>query len=266
MQQSKIEMHFTTIHKSLATSWQSPSNHSPFRVPIQAVNKNFIYNLQTKLYNISICKCVSYSSCFKCFQVPLVEQHYKAEFGKFLQHKYSVKRVSGASQLKISFPQIVEQNDIIICTAQILENSLAKGKNGDEDGIKLSRTLHFPLTDLRDLLQAVQAVSPSARNGNETKAFPRRFQVTVFFPVSLRRQVRLSCESVWHRSPQGGIPRRGICCLLFLSPVWLLHPFLFWSTGHTSERFSGSSNSAEICCQCVRVSGAKQAAPLMSDL
>lgn len=77
-------------------------------------------------------------------QVPLVEQHYKAEFGRFLKHQYSVERVSGASQLKISFPQIIEQNDIIICTAQILENSLAKAKNGDEDGIKLSRRSHFP--------------------------------------------------------------------------------------------------------------------------
>ncbi|RXN32014.1 interferon-induced helicase C domain-containing 1 [Labeo rohita] len=72
-------------------------------------------------------------------KVPLVEQHYKAEFGRFLKHEYSLERVSGASQLKISFPQIIEQNDIIICTAQILENSLAKGKNGDEDGIKLSQ-------------------------------------------------------------------------------------------------------------------------------
>uniref|UniRef100_A0A673FWM1 RNA helicase n=1 Tax=Sinocyclocheilus rhinocerous TaxID=307959 RepID=A0A673FWM1_9TELE len=72
-------------------------------------------------------------------KVPLVEQHYKAEFGRFLKHQYSVERVSGASQLKISFPQIMEQNDIIICTAQILENSLAKAKNGDEDGIKLSQ-------------------------------------------------------------------------------------------------------------------------------
>uniref|UniRef100_A0A8C1EJH8 RNA helicase n=1 Tax=Cyprinus carpio carpio TaxID=630221 RepID=A0A8C1EJH8_CYPCA len=62
-------------------------------------------------------------------KVPLVEQHYKAEFGRFLKHQYSVERVSGASQLKISFPQIIEQNDIIICTAQILENSLAKAKN-----------------------------------------------------------------------------------------------------------------------------------------
>uniref|UniRef100_A0AAR2JN15 RNA helicase n=1 Tax=Pygocentrus nattereri TaxID=42514 RepID=A0AAR2JN15_PYGNA len=72
-------------------------------------------------------------------KVPLVEQHYKAEFGKFLKNQYSVERVSGDSQLKISFPQVVEKNDIIICTAQILENSLAKAKQGDEDGIKLSQ-------------------------------------------------------------------------------------------------------------------------------
>lgn len=68
-----------------------------------------------------------------------MEQHYKAEFGRFLKHEYSVERVSGDSQLKISFPQVVEKNDIIICTAQILENSLAKAKLGDEDGITLSR-------------------------------------------------------------------------------------------------------------------------------
>ncbi|XP_027020323.1 interferon-induced helicase C domain-containing protein 1 isoform X1 [Tachysurus fulvidraco] len=72
-------------------------------------------------------------------KVPLVEQHYKAEFGKFLKHEYSVERVSGDSQLKISFPQVVEKNDIIICTAQILENFLAKPKQGDEDGITLSQ-------------------------------------------------------------------------------------------------------------------------------
>lgn len=72
-----------------------------------------------------------------------MEQHYKAEFGKFLKHHYAVERVSGDSQLKISFPQVVEKNDIIICTAQILENSLAKAKQGDEDGITLSRRSRF---------------------------------------------------------------------------------------------------------------------------
>uniref|UniRef100_A0A8B9KD13 RNA helicase n=1 Tax=Astyanax mexicanus TaxID=7994 RepID=A0A8B9KD13_ASTMX len=72
-------------------------------------------------------------------KIPLVEQHYRAEFGRFLKHQYSVERVSGDSQLKISFPKVVENNDIIICTAQILENSLAKAKKGDEDGVKLSQ-------------------------------------------------------------------------------------------------------------------------------
>ncbi|XP_062861994.1 interferon-induced helicase C domain-containing protein 1 [Trichomycterus rosablanca] len=71
-------------------------------------------------------------------KVPLVEQHYKAEFGRFLKHPYRVERVSGDSQLKISFPKVMNENDIIICTAQILENSLAKAMQGDEEGIKLS--------------------------------------------------------------------------------------------------------------------------------
>lgn len=86
-----------------------------------------------------------------------MEQHYKAEFGKFLKHLYSVERVSGDSQLKISFPQVVEKNDIIICTAQILENSLAKAKQGDEDGITLSRRLHLLYHD-RFLLHFITLV------------------------------------------------------------------------------------------------------------
>lgn len=71
-------------------------------------------------------------------KVPLVEQHYSTEFGPFLRHQYKVERVSGDSQLKISFPEVVSKNDIIICTAQILENSFANVKKADEDGISLS--------------------------------------------------------------------------------------------------------------------------------
>uniref|UniRef100_A0A6Q2Z686 RNA helicase n=1 Tax=Esox lucius TaxID=8010 RepID=A0A6Q2Z686_ESOLU len=71
-------------------------------------------------------------------KVPLVEQHYSTEFWKFLKHKYKVERVSGDSQLKISFTEIVQKNDIIICTAQILENYLERAHSGDDDGIKLS--------------------------------------------------------------------------------------------------------------------------------
>ncbi|XP_041720664.1 interferon-induced helicase C domain-containing protein 1 [Coregonus clupeaformis] len=71
-------------------------------------------------------------------KVPLVEQHYSTEFWKFLKNKYRVERVSGDSQLKISFTEIVQKNDIIICTAQILENYLERAHSGDDDGIKLS--------------------------------------------------------------------------------------------------------------------------------
>ncbi|XP_075036849.1 interferon-induced helicase C domain-containing protein 1 isoform X2 [Mixophyes fleayi] len=67
-------------------------------------------------------------------KVPLVEQHFSKEFHPFLKDRYRVKKISGDSQLKISFPKTVEENDIMICTAQILENSLDK----KEEGVKLS--------------------------------------------------------------------------------------------------------------------------------
>uniref|UniRef100_A0AAY4BGH1 RNA helicase n=1 Tax=Denticeps clupeoides TaxID=299321 RepID=A0AAY4BGH1_9TELE len=71
-------------------------------------------------------------------KVPLVDQHYSTEFGRFLKHRYKVERVSGNSQLKISFPEVIRKNDIIICTAQILENSFSSARGGHEDGIRLS--------------------------------------------------------------------------------------------------------------------------------
>ncbi|XP_061091079.1 interferon-induced helicase C domain-containing protein 1 isoform X2 [Conger conger] len=72
-------------------------------------------------------------------KVPLVEQHYIKEFGKYLKRHYRVERVSGDSQLKISFSEIVAKNDIIICTAQILENAFKVAKSFDEDeGVRLS--------------------------------------------------------------------------------------------------------------------------------
>ncbi|KAG7227530.1 hypothetical protein INR49_005345 [Caranx melampygus] len=71
-------------------------------------------------------------------KVPLVEQHYHTEFGKYLKHKYKVERVSGESQLKISFTEIVKKNDVIICTAQILENYLERSNTGEDEGVNLS--------------------------------------------------------------------------------------------------------------------------------
>ncbi|XP_043854813.1 interferon-induced helicase C domain-containing protein 1 [Dromiciops gliroides] len=71
-------------------------------------------------------------------KVPLVEQHFRKEFNPFLKKWYRVIGVSGDSQLKISFPEVVNSHDVIISTAQILENSLLNLENGDDDGVQLS--------------------------------------------------------------------------------------------------------------------------------
>ncbi|TNN84557.1 Interferon-induced helicase C domain-containing protein 1 [Liparis tanakae] len=71
-------------------------------------------------------------------KVPLVEQHYSAEFSKFLKQAYKVEKVSGDSQLKISFTEIVKKNDVIVCTAQILDNFLERSNKGEDEGVKLS--------------------------------------------------------------------------------------------------------------------------------
>uniref|UniRef100_A0A8C8VM30 RNA helicase n=1 Tax=Pelusios castaneus TaxID=367368 RepID=A0A8C8VM30_9SAUR len=71
-------------------------------------------------------------------KVPLVEQHFRKEFNPFLKHCYRVTGLSGDSQLKISFPDVVRKNDVIISTAQILENSLLNATEEDEEGVQLS--------------------------------------------------------------------------------------------------------------------------------
>ncbi|XP_059199130.1 interferon-induced helicase C domain-containing protein 1 [Centropristis striata] len=71
-------------------------------------------------------------------KVPLVEQHYSEEFCRFLKPAYKVERVSGDCQLKISFTEIVKNNDVIVCTAQILENFLERSNTGEDEGVNLS--------------------------------------------------------------------------------------------------------------------------------
>ncbi|KAM6348625.1 interferon-induced helicase C domain-containing protein 1 isoform 2-T2 [Alca torda] len=71
-------------------------------------------------------------------KVPLVEQHLRKEFNPFLKRWYQVIGLSGDSQLKISFPEVVRRNDVIISTAQILENSLLNAAKEDEEGVHLS--------------------------------------------------------------------------------------------------------------------------------
>ncbi|NWX55989.1 IFIH1 protein, partial [Promerops cafer] len=72
-------------------------------------------------------------------KVPLVEQHLQTEFSPFLKRWYQVIGLSGDCQLKISFPEVVRRYDVIISTAQILENSLLNASKEDEE-----RVLFFP--------------------------------------------------------------------------------------------------------------------------
>nr|XP_057937908.1 interferon-induced helicase C domain-containing protein 1 [Doryrhamphus excisus] len=70
-------------------------------------------------------------------KVPLVEQHHATEFQRFLKHAYKVERVSGNSLLKISFTEIMKKNDVVICTAQILQNYLERSVKGEDEGVHL---------------------------------------------------------------------------------------------------------------------------------
>ncbi|NXW37479.1 DHX58 helicase, partial [Phaetusa simplex] len=69
-------------------------------------------------------------------QVHLVEQHAKKEF-HVLQKDFRVTAISGDSSHKTFFAYAVKESDVVICTAQILQNALA---SQEED-------THVELTD-----------------------------------------------------------------------------------------------------------------------
>uniref|UniRef100_G3T4S1 Interferon-induced helicase C domain-containing protein 1 n=1 Tax=Loxodonta africana TaxID=9785 RepID=G3T4S1_LOXAF len=71
-------------------------------------------------------------------KVPLVEQLFRKEFKPFLKKWYRTMGLSGDTQLKISFPEVVKSCDVIISTAQILENSLLNSEKGEDAGVQLS--------------------------------------------------------------------------------------------------------------------------------
>lgn len=71
-------------------------------------------------------------------KVILAEQLFRKEFNPFLKKWYHIIGLSGDTQLKISFPEVVKSYDVIISTAQILENSLLNLENGEDDGVRLS--------------------------------------------------------------------------------------------------------------------------------
>ena len=54
-----------------------------------------------------------------------MEQHYTKEFVPFLGKRYKLVQVSGDSEEKDFFSAVLEDSDLVICTAQILENALA---------------------------------------------------------------------------------------------------------------------------------------------
>ncbi|KAJ6660030.1 hypothetical protein lerEdw1_018228 [Lerista edwardsae] len=68
--------------------------------------------------------------------VPLVDQHLKNEFCA-LKNRFHVTSISGDSDQKFFFADVVKSNDLIICTAQILQNAL--GSQEEE--------MHVELTD-----------------------------------------------------------------------------------------------------------------------
>ncbi|KAJ8414363.1 hypothetical protein AAFF_G00052330 [Aldrovandia affinis] len=57
-------------------------------------------------------------------KVHLVDQHYSKEFSPFLGMSYKVQNISGDTAQKDFFSKVVRDNDVVICTAQILENAL----------------------------------------------------------------------------------------------------------------------------------------------
>ncbi|XP_063328317.1 ATP-dependent RNA helicase DHX58-like [Pelmatolapia mariae] len=57
-------------------------------------------------------------------KVHLVDQHYNKEFDPKLGLHYAVRKVSGESDEKDFFGLVVQESDVVICTAQILYNAL----------------------------------------------------------------------------------------------------------------------------------------------
>ncbi|CAI9561910.1 unnamed protein product [Staurois parvus] len=75
-------------------------------------------------------------------KVHLVQQHYSKEFQQHLKDKYKMIPISGNTDEKGFFARLVKENDVVICTAQILYNSL---QNRSEEK-------HVELTDFTLLI------------------------------------------------------------------------------------------------------------------
>nr|AIX47137.1 LGP2 [Cyprinus carpio] len=70
-------------------------------------------------------------------KVHLVDQHFAKEFKPYLERRYKITAISGDSNEKDFFGRLVKASDLVICTAQILENAL----------INTEEEKHVELTD-----------------------------------------------------------------------------------------------------------------------
>nr|WOF00804.1 DExH-box helicase 58 [Osteobrama belangeri] len=70
-------------------------------------------------------------------KVHLVDQHFAKEFKPYLGRTYKITAISGDSNEKDLFGRLVKASDLVICTAQILENAL----------ISMEEEKHVELTD-----------------------------------------------------------------------------------------------------------------------
>ncbi|GLD49089.1 probable ATP-dependent RNA helicase DHX58 [Lates japonicus] len=75
-------------------------------------------------------------------KVHLVDQHYTKEFKPHLGYDYKLVPVSGESEEKDFFGKVVQDSDLVICTAQILYNAL----------INTEETKHVELSDITLLI------------------------------------------------------------------------------------------------------------------
>uniref|UniRef100_A0A8B9FC89 RNA helicase n=1 Tax=Amazona collaria TaxID=241587 RepID=A0A8B9FC89_9PSIT len=90
-------------------------------------------------------------------KVHLVEQHAKKEF-HVLQDAFRVTAVSGDSSHKVFFASVVKQSDVVICTAQILQNALVS----TEEDARLELTGACWI--LRPAATALPSTTKSCRN------------------------------------------------------------------------------------------------------
>nr|WLW15875.1 LGP2 [Spinibarbus sinensis] len=70
-------------------------------------------------------------------KVHLVDQHFAKEFKPYLGSTYKITAISGDSNEKDLFGRLVKASDLVVCTAQILENAL----------INMEEEKHVELTD-----------------------------------------------------------------------------------------------------------------------